>query len=379
MQILNKKKLNKSLHLLFDHPLIKRILRVKKRINYFLIAGISILSACSTDLEVIGNYKETLVVYGLLDQSQPKQYIKINKAFLGEGNAFAYAQIKDSVQFINSLSVRIKRLSDGSEYNLSPDNTVPKDPGTFYGPDQSNAIYSFASAPGMINTSSDYQLIIKNNETGTEVSSKTSLVTDAIITSPPNNLSPVGFVIPTNNNYNFHVNWTTGKNAKIYQLIIRFNYIDSTSTGNIANSLDWFFPEQTTNDIKGGEQMAVEFRGQEFLHFIGTHIVDDPNVLRRIPGKVDFLLISAGEELHTYMEVNKPSTGIIQEKPVFTNITNGLGIFSARLNKAPLSKPLKPNTTNSSATLDSISGGQYTCTLRFLDNINGAGVWTGCH
>lgn len=362
---------------------------MKKRINYFLIAGILLLSACSTDLEVIGNYKETLVVYGLLDQSQPKQYIKINKAFLGEGNAFAYAQIKDSVQFVNSLSVVLKQITNGvvtSSYNLSPDNSIPKDPGTFYAPDQTNAIYSFVSMPNYPNlipnylsTYNNYQLIIKNNETGTEVTSKTSLLTDAVITSPPNNLSPVGFVIPTNNNYNFHVNWTTGKNAKIYQLIIRFNYVDSTSTGNVANSLDWFFPEQTTTGINGGEQMAVEFRGQEFLHFIGTHIVDNANVLRRIPGKVDFLLVSAGEELHTYMEVNKPSTGIIQEKPVFTNITNGLGIFSARLNKAPLSKPLKPNTTNSSATLDSISGGQYTCTLRFLDNINGAGVWTGCH
>ncbi len=50
-------------------------------------------SACSTKLDVTGNYKETMVVYGLLDQSQPKQYIKVNKAFLGEGNAFSYAQV----------------------------------------------------------------------------------------------------------------------------------------------------------------------------------------------------------------------------------------------------------------------------------------------
>lgn len=363
----------------FDHPLINRTLRVKKRINYFIIAYTLLLSACSTDLEVIGNYKETMVVYGLLDQSQPKQYIKINKAFLGEGNAFAYAQVKDSVQFMNSLNVKIKRLSDGWEFPLSPDNSIPKDPGTFYAPDQANAIYSFASTSSMLPTSSQYQLIIKNNETGTVVTSKTSLISDAVISSPPNNTAPVGFVVATNNNYNFHVNWTTGKNAKIYQLIIRFKYIDSTTTGNISDSLDWYFPEQTTAGLAGGEQMAVTFRGQEFLHFIGNHIVDNANVLRRIPGKVDFLLISAGEELNTYMDVNKPSTGIIQEKPTYTNITNGLGIFSARLNKKPLSKPLKPSTGNSSDTLDSLSGGQYTCTLRFLNNISGAGIWTGCH
>ncbi len=356
---------------------------MKKRINYFLLAGTILLSACSTDLEVIGNYKETLVVYGLLDQSQPKQYVKINKAFLGEGNAFSYAQIKDSVQFVNSLNVALNRIKNGLIIHtdtLYPDNTIPKDPGTFYWPDQGNAIYSFVSTGGnALITDSEYKLIIKNKETGTEVTAKTSLITDAVISSPPNNNSPVGFVIPTNSGYNFHVNWTTGKNARIYQLLIRFNYIDSTSTGNVPHSLDWYFPEQTTTGIDGGEQMLVEFRGQDFLHFIGTHIIDDSNVLRRIPGNVDFLLISAADELHTYMEVNKPSTGIIQEKPIFTNITNGLGIFSARFNKTPLSKPLKPSTSNSSATLDSISGGQYTCTLRFLNNINGTGSWTGCH
>ena len=354
---------------------------MKKRVIYFLIATSALLSACSTKLEVIGNYKETMVVYGLLDQSQPKQYIKVNKAFLGEGNAFSYAQIKDSVQFVNSLSVKIKRLSDGSEYNLSPDNTIPKDPGTFYGPDQTNAIYSFVSTPGMLNTNSDYQLTIKNSETGTEVSSKTSLITDAPITSPSANTPNFSFVNATNPNFTFHVNWTTGLNARVYQLIVRFNYIDSTSTpaGNVPNHLDWFFPEQTTATLAGGEAMTENFRGQDFLHFIGSSIIDNPNVWRRIPGNVDILIVSAGDDLNTYMEINKPSTGIIQEKPKYSNITNGLGIFSARLNKAPFSRPLGSPSGSGSITLDSLSGGQYTCFLKFLNNINGAGVWDPWH
>jgi hypothetical protein len=283
------------------------------------------------------------------------------------------------VQFVNSLSVKIKRLSDGSEYNLSPDNTIPKDPGTFYGPDQTNAIYSFVSTPGMLNTNSDYQLTIKNSETGTEVSSKTSLITDAPITSPNPGSIYFNFIVPTNNNYSFHVNWATGLNARIYQLVVRFNYIDSTSTGNVPNHLDWFFPEQTTVSLAGGEAMTEDFRGQDLLHFIGTSLSDNPNILRRIPGNIDLMIVSAGDDLNTYMEVNKPSTGIIQERPKYTNITNGLGIFSARLNKAPFSRPLGPPSEIGSATLDSLSGGQYTCTLKFLNNIHGTGVWTHCH
>jgi hypothetical protein len=33
------------------------------------------------------------------------------------------------------------------------------------------------------------------------------------------------------------------------------------------------------------------------------------------------------------MEVNEPTNSIVQEKPDYTNITNGLGIFSSRYRK----------------------------------------------
>ncbi len=132
-----------------------------KKINYLAITLLVVISACSTDLSVIGEYKETMVIYGLLDQSQPKQYIKINKAFLGEGSALAYAQIKDSAQYVNSLNVVLKRIKNGvelSSYTLSPDNTISKAPGTFYAPDQQNAIYSLTTPSGTLNPDSDYQL-----------------------------------------------------------------------------------------------------------------------------------------------------------------------------------------------------------------------------
>ena len=35
-------------------------------------------------------------------------------------------------------------------------------------------------------------------------------------------------------------------------------------------------------------------------------------------------------DLETYINVNQPITGIVQERPSFTNINNGLGLFSSR-------------------------------------------------
>ena len=36
------------------------------------------------------------------------------------------------------------------------------------------------------------------------------------------------------------------------------------------------------------------------------------------------------EDLNTYIKVNEPITGIVQKRPQFTNINNGIGIFSSR-------------------------------------------------
>lgn len=344
--------------------------KVKKKIIYLFVVSSLLFSACSTDLEVNGDWKETMIVYGLLDQAQAKQYIKINKAFLGEGNAYQYAQVKDSVQFVNALTVKLKRLSDGVEYTLTPDSSIPKDAGVFYGPDQTNAIYS---APIALNQNSQYKLTVKNNETGQEVTSQTVLIYDFNFTYP-NPLSPTfNMIIAGAPNYKFKVEWNSSKNARLYQLKVRLNYIDSTTTGNVNQYVDWFFPIQKTVRLDGTETMTVDFKGQDFLAYIGNKVCNtcppSATLIARRAGNVDLFVIAGSDDLNTYMEVNTPSTGIIQDRPEFTNITNGLGLFTARYNKAPFSRPLFQTT------LDSLACGQYTKNLKFL---NSAGILPNC-
>lgn len=344
---------------------------MRKKINFLLLLSVTLFSACSTDLAVIGDYKETIVVYGLLDQSQPKQYIKINKAFLGEGNAFGYAQVKDSTQFVNSLSVVLKSMKNGVElnsFNLSPDNTIAKAPGTFYSADQANAIYSFASTGGnALNSDNEYKLIIKNNETGVEVSSQTSLITDfGNLEVPSIGVPFFNCIVASNNDYLYKVQWRSGKNAKLYQMVIRLNYTDSTSSGNIPQKLDWVFPEQKTQGLASGETMKNDFLGQGLLQFVGNQLNDYSGLLGRIPGKIEIIVVAGGDDLNTFIEVNRPSTSIVQEKPEFTNITNGLGVLSSRFSKTAFSKGLNPNV---SPTWDSLACGQYTRDLKFLNRL----------
>lgn len=64
---------------------------------------------------------------------------------------------------------------------------------------------------------------------------------------------------------------------------------------------------------------------------LGTQLDANPDVIRSVPNySVKYYFIVAGDDLNTYIEVSQPSNSIIQEKPSFTNIENGIGLFSSR-------------------------------------------------
>lgn len=334
--------------------------------------------SCSTDLDVTGDYQETMVVYGLLDQSQAKQYIKINKAFLGKGNSLLFAKEKDSVQF-RSLEVKLKRGSDGKEYILTQDHTIQKEDGTFFSGDQSDAIYSYNSTgTNTLTTNSDYTLTITNPANGNKITSTTSLISDFTITNPVSSSNTSTFIFtPTNQNSRLTVGWNSSKNARLYQLIVRLNYKDYVTVGGVNDTinqhLDWLFPTHTTSNATGNEPLADNFSRAEYLEYIGTKLSDYANLNARKAVNIDLIIVAGGQELNTFIEINGPATGLVQDKPIYTNINNGLGVFSSRYYKPPFILTLT-NTTPGKE-LDSLACGRYTKKLKFL---NASGVLPGC-
>ena len=79
---------------------------------------------------------------------------------------------------------------------------------------------------------------------------------------------------------------------------------------------------------------------------------------------MDFQIVGGSMEMKYYIESTAPSEGSLMEKPVYSNITNGIGLFCAvaRINVNELL--LSP------VTIDSIAYGQFTKNLGFLDHTN---------
>lgn len=300
---------------------------------YRLISIISLslllFLSCSKDVNINDDWTEIMVVYGLLDPNDSVQYIKVTKAFLGPGNALQYAQIPDSSNMAGRLRVNMDEYDGGSLINSMTLDTAMianKDSGIFYFPQQ--LVYV---ARGPLNVDHQYRISILDTVTGVEVKSSTYLVHGFNIKSP-NSFSKASFVQGSLTT----AEWTSAKYGKRYQLNIRFSYweINKLDTANrVKKTVNWMvFNDLKSKTILGGDQMENSFYGDGFFFAIKAQVPPktDPNIERRPIDSVEFIFTVASEELSNYIEVTDPSNTIVQEKPIYTNIENGIGLFSSR-------------------------------------------------
>ena len=89
-----------------------------------------------------------------------------------------------------------------------------------------------------------------------------------------------------------------------------------------------------------------------FFSFLKLNLIKDDTKVRYF-NSIDLVMTVGSEDLNTYIKVNKPITGIVQERPQFTNINNGIGLFSSRYTKVRYGFPL---TSSSIDFLKSIDG-----------------------
>ncbi len=119
-----------------------------------------------------------------------------------------------------------------------------------------------------------------------------------------------------------------------------------------------------TQFLSGNEYMEFKFTGHTFYRYLKSVVPVNNDVIRK-PGTkdkskmVDFIFTVAADDFNTYMEVNEPSTGLVQEKAEYTNIENGVGLFSSRFQKTVIGNSF------STRSLDSLFTGQYTYKLGF--------------
>ena len=290
--------------------------------------------ACETDFDVNNTWEEVMVVYGLLDagDGEEVQQIKISKAFLGNMDALQMAQYADSINFgEGELDVKVIRIKSNGNTDTITLLEVPtvRNEGDF---NDSIMVYTFENEDDFLKTNyAVYELLIKNTITGNTVSSRTSIISGFDFDNVFKNNKAFQFGFYNNNDYSLStVTWDdSNDNGKIYQLDLVINYTEN----QLSKQLIFSQPLVDNTETK----MSIE--GESFFNFLRAGLTKD-NTKVRYFNSIDMVMTVGSEDLDTYIKINKPITGIVQERPQFSNINNGIGLFSSRFTKTRYSFPL---------------------------------------
>lgn len=324
-----------------------------KRLLLLVILSIPFLhNSCKNDLDVLGDYEEKIVCFGVLNPNDTAHFIRVSRVFMGEGNALEYAQIQDSIQLRpENMEVRITRLLSGTEMQywiLQPDTSVPRDEGIFLNPHQ----IVYRGAFPVLTDGSTYKLTVTNLITGYVTSSETTVVRD-VVHSSPNQMQQLNF----ENEGVISFYFSTGQYARRTQLTLRFYYDEQFIYDTSQTSLryvDWEIGEAESFSTNGGENLFIVVQRNNFLNMLVNKIEPNP-LVRRVSRRVDLYYLSAHDDLATYIKVQQANAGSSTELPEFTNMQNGLGLFTTRNSTIITNFHLDQDTQYALATLDQLS------------------------
>lgn len=342
-----------------------------------LLGTVAILTGCSTDLEINAPYKDITVVHGLLNMRDSIHYVKISKAFLGEGDALLYAQIQDSNEWAPGAIeyAQVVRKLNGSvvgTFNLYDTVITDREPGTFYAPEQTihyfvdpftrNIPQGGTPTTMHLDHDSDYELQLRIK--GQDITATTNIVNDFSFVSA-DQATTVPIELHNGSQYGaFELNWSSSLDGKRYVADYTFHYKEVTGTDTVTKRFTQRLGTRVSGNPNGSEPMSVALDGEEFFSSVAT-AVGNAVVDQRIFMGIDLTVSVANEEFHTYLTLTEPVTGIVQDRPSYSNVANGYGIFGGRYVKYILGKRLGSNSLNQ------LCDGPVTGTLRFCSGMPG--------
>ena len=346
------------------------------------IFGALLFHSCETDFDVTAEWQDITIVYGLLNTNDSVHEIKINKAFLGDGSLIEYAANEDSALYEN-LDVKLQELERDEDSTVrrefSLDTTVihNKDTaGAFFAPDQ--VIYT-TGRNNKVFLDDDYLYRLKIYIPARD---KTVTATTGLVYNNDNHFSEDnltidkpslgGFGEPTiyfsmNEDFYQTVKWNTAKNGRRYQLEIHFRFEERTQNGDVKKrTITWSsFDLKRSRNAEGGETMEIKFPDTEFYKFVADNVPyknqeKEDEVSLRIAKKIDFEISVASDIFDTYMQIYEPSQGIVEYRPEFSNVENGMGLFASRTSKTHSFVP--------SVNVKDILNEEYTLKFQKVDN-----------
>jgi len=317
-----------------------------KNICIVLVSIISILSlqSCKDKIDLTGGAVESAIVVGILDQSNTTHYVKITRTFIGDGNTSAIdiAGIADSSYF-NQVDVEIQEvLSNGSLgrlFTLHDTIIQNKDQnGVFYAPEQKVYVF-YTDSANPLKGDATYKLTAKIDGGRIVVTGETSMVSGITAGTWAGINSTLKFTTSgsTLGEYaaqNFHISSV----GQAYKMNAKLAFQYREFTNGLADSTDheiWYDLGEVATQPGFNSSTSFQLSGDILYKRIKETIPVSSIVEKRVHTGIIVQITGASRELTNYIEVNKPSSTLAQNKPKYTNLTiteghNVVGIFASR-------------------------------------------------
>jgi hypothetical protein len=337
---------------------------VQTTVKFALLASLFILfsASCNDELNLIESSKETPIIYGFLSLKDTATYIRVEHAFVdAKIPAATIAQVADSLYYSN-VTVTLVRVSNNEKFVLTRVNGntegYVRNDGVFA--KAPNYLYKIKNSTLSMRADEQWRIVVqRNGDTKVLAQATTKVIGDYNIFAPQAGAF-LYLIYDNTSSSTFNVSIeTTEQSAKFFDVKVIVNYDELIGTNRTAKKAEWLLAGGSPRRA-GDVQVFFKRNAKDFYTFLGNNIAVNSSATRYFKD-FDIEVTGGGQELIDFVNVGIANIGITgsQAIPTYTNVENGLGIFTSR-NKTVL-KGIKLNDQS----IEVLKTGELTKNLNF--------------
>jgi hypothetical protein len=313
-----------------------------------------LFASCKVEFSPNAEWQEIPAVYCALDQDDDTTYVRVQKCYLGQDNAYNYTTIYDSINYPEgSITVQLEEWNATKDadsilhakgdaprkvYQFAYKLCTNKDSGLFCSPNQ--PIY-VCDTKGKLDSTCLYRLVVLKTGSGdTLAKATTQLLWGNMTLSKPNNSTKFDFAGVSNKVCQFSFSALQG--GRRYQPMIRFYYRDYYLQLNNRGLYDTIRIPHSIDIDAGYMKSTMRSRTETYEYSQGAFLsavladVKSDKLNKNVVDTVDIYMRACNEDLALYLYGHELNGSINQSDYTHTNIVNGnsslpaVGVFASR-------------------------------------------------
>ncbi|MBK8620444.1 MAG: DUF4249 family protein [Saprospiraceae bacterium] len=330
---------------------------------FIALSGLFFFFSCSNDFDLTEGKTDIPVIYGLLSQNDTAVYVRVEKVFVDEEVEPKILASDPNNLYYDDITVELKNLRTNVSYIMRRvDGNLegyPRSEGIFV--QSPNILYKLHTDElqgGILGDTARYQITLKK-EDGSVLASSTTRVLRKLVDSDiaaPSASGNLAFEY----NRDLNISFRSDPFAFTHDLAIIIHYTEEKNGVATDKTLRWPIAKNFAANQPNNLNIQFAIRGRSFYEYLKSNLDADPLISRFLKsGSIE--IISGGAEIKNYVSIVQANIGITSsgEFPTYTNIQNGVGLFSSR------TRLLRENINFANPTRDSIANGIITRELNF--------------